>query len=106
MSAVTYRSEVDFLELSDPPLIEQTGDEGTGPCCIPCSRHARTTYVGLAVSSAAGKAEGRDQYTARSEGSHGPGRAPLCRLPASQQSALLVCAKAVASAKHHFENGN
>jgi uncharacterized protein YukE len=97
---VAYRSDVDFLELSNPPLIEQTGDEYRrlhtllDSCEDDFRKASRIDWQG----------EGREQYTARLKEATALGE-HLSAAFRRVRSALYAYAKAVARAKHHFESG-
>lgn len=97
---MTYRSEVDFLELSDPPLIEQTGDEYRRLHSLLASCEDDFRMAGRVDW----QGEGRDQYTARLKEATALGE-HLSAAFRRVSRALYAYAKAVASAKHHFENG-
>lgn len=100
MSAVAYRSDVDFLELCNPPLIEQAGDEYRrlhillDSCEDDFRKAGHIDWQG----------EGREQYTARLKEATALGE-HLAAAFRRVRNALYAYAKAVARAKHHFEEG-
>ncbi|RSO04614.1 hypothetical protein DMH18_33650 [Streptomyces sp. WAC 06783] len=97
---MTYRSDVHFLELCNPPLIEQAGDEYRrlhallASCEDDFRKAGRIDWQG----------QGREQYTTRLKEATALGE-HLSEAFRRVGKALYAYAKAVADAKRHFENG-